>query len=61
MTRARLRQAIAYHRKHHRPELFAVLPGSIQECQEPACMEIMSELYNGGWDPWRRRGAAAGS
>lgn len=54
MTRVGLRQAIAYHRKFHRPAEFATLPGSIQECQEPDCLKVMGELYEGGWDPWRR-------
>jgi hypothetical protein len=54
MTRARLRKAIAFHRTFHRPELFAALPGSIQECQLPSCLAVMGELYAAGWDPWRR-------
>lgn len=54
MHRSKLRQAIAYHRANHRPELFAVLPGSIQDCQSHFCLAVMGELYAAGWDPWRR-------
>jgi hypothetical protein len=44
VIRAGLRDAIRYHRKYHRPELFAPRPGSIRDCQLPSCRAFMAAL-----------------
>ena len=44
MTEQELRDAIAYHRKVHRPFLFAPAPGPMSECGLPTCQAVMAEL-----------------
>jgi hypothetical protein len=47
MTSGELRRAIAYHRRHHRPYLFAPRPGPMSECQLPTCRAVMAALSPG--------------
>lgn len=42
VLRPGLRQAISYHRRYHRPELFAARPGSIQDCGLPSCRAFLA-------------------
>jgi hypothetical protein len=44
MTGQELRDAIAYHRKVHRPYLFAPAAGPMSECGMPTCRAVMAEL-----------------
>jgi hypothetical protein len=44
MTPDELAAAIAYHRRYHRPELFAPEPGQLADCQMATCQEVRAEL-----------------
>lgn len=42
VLRPGLRQAISYHRKYHRPALFAARPGPIRDCGLPSCRAFLA-------------------
>jgi len=44
VTEQELRDAVAYHRKVHRPYLFAPRAGPMSECGMPTCQWVMAEL-----------------
>jgi hypothetical protein len=44
VTEAELRERIAYHRKYHRPAMFAPAPGPIADCAMPSCKAFMHQL-----------------